>query len=148
MNLKKAEKNLTELLNKQMGLEFSYKTEDSLLVASCDIGLFEREKAIACTVWVFESGTVIFSFLLGKVPYTAMTLDTVSRFNSEVAFFKATMNSGTLNVLHEAYAVEEKQLTDYVKGIFGIMVSNDLKKNMENLFFLCDSAEEVKEEQS
>lgn len=148
MNLKKAEKNLTELLNKQMGLEFSYKTEESLLVASCDIGLYEREKPIACTIWVFESGTVIFSFLLDKVPYTAITLDTVSKFNSEVAFFKATMTSGMLNVLHEVYSVEEKQFVDYVKGIFGIMASNDLKKNMENLFFLCDSAAEMKEEQS
>lgn len=139
MNLKKAEKNLTELLNKQMGLNFSYKTEDGLLVASCDINLFEREKPVACTIWVFDSGSVVFSFLLDKVPYTALTLDSVAKFNSEVSFFKATMTSGVLNVLHEVYAVDDKLLPDYVKGILGALVSNGLKKHMENLFFLCDS---------
>jgi hypothetical protein len=143
MDLKKAEKNLTELLNKNMGLEFNYKTESGLLVAACDISLYEREKPIACTIWVFEGGSVLFSFLLDKVPYTALTLDTISKFNTEVAFFKATLGSGMINVLHEAYFVDDKGLSDYVKGILGILVSNDVKKNMENLFFLCDSAEGV-----
>ena len=86
---------------------------------------------------------LLFSFLLDKVPYTALTLDTISKFNTEVAFFKATIGSGMINVLHEAYFVDDKGLSDYVKGILGILVSNDVKKYMENLFFLCDSAEGV-----
>ena len=145
MDLKKAEKSLKELLNKQMELNFSYKTETGLLVASSNLTFYKREKPVACTIWVFENGAVILSFLIDKVPYTALSLDTVARFNSEVSFFKATMTSGVLNVLHEAYNVEEKQLPEYVKGILGVLTSNGLKKHLENLFFLCDSSEENQE---
>lgn len=147
MNLKKAEKSLTELLNKKMGLNFEYKTEDGLLVASTDLSLYGREKPASCTVWVFEGGSIIFSFLFDKIPYTAITLDSVSRFNSEVSFFKATLASGVLNILHEVYMVEEKSLPDYVKGILGILTSDEVKKHLENLLFLCDSAEDMKDDE-
>ena len=139
MNLKKVEKNLTDLLNKKMGLDFKYKTEDGLLVASCDLKVYDRERPAICTLWIFEAGTAIFSFLFDKIPYTALTLDTAAKFNSEVTFLKATVTSGMLNILHEAYIVEEKSLPDYVKGILGVLVSQDVKNYLEGLLLLCDS---------
>lgn len=148
MNLKKVEKNLTDLLNKKMGLDFQYKTEDGLLIASCDIKVYDRERPASCTLWIFESGSAIFSFLFDKVPYTALTLDAAAKFNSEVTFLKATVTSGMLNILHEAYIVDEKVLPSYVKGILGVLVSNDVKNYLEHLLLICDSnAESLSKEE-
>ncbi|MBQ7912737.1 MAG: hypothetical protein IJ308_03210 [Clostridia bacterium] len=138
MNLKKTEKNLTDLLNKKMGLEFTYKTEEGLLLANCNISLYGREKPITCNLWIFEAGSVLISFLCGEAPYTARVLDAASRFNSEVTFLKATVMSGVLNILHEAYVVEEKLLPAYVKGILGVLVSDEVKKNLEELLQACE----------
>lgn len=138
MNLKKTEKNLTDLLNKKMGLEFTYKTEEGLLLANCNISLYGREKPITCNLWIFEAGSVLISFLCGEAPYTARALDAASRFNSEVTFLKATVMSGVLNILHEAYVVEEKLLPAYVKGILGVLVSDEVKKNLEELLQACE----------
>ena len=138
MNLKKIEKNLTDLLNKKMELEFTYKTEEGLLLATCNLTLYGREKPITCNIWIFEAGSVLISFLCGPAPYTAHVLDTASRFNSEVTFLKATIMSGVLNILHEAYAVDEKLLPAYVKGILGILVSDEVKKNLEELLRACE----------
>ena len=138
MNLKKIEKNLTDLLNKKMKLDFTYKTEEGLLLATCNLTLYGREKPITCNLWIFEAGSVLISFLCGKAPYTAYVLDTAARFNSDVTFLKATIMSGVLNILHEAYAVDEKLLPAYVKGILGILVSDEVKKNLEELLHACE----------
>ena len=138
MNLKKIEKNLTDLLNKKMELEFTYKTEEGLLLATCNLTLYGREKPITCNIWIFEAGSVLISFLCGPAPYTAHVLDTAARFNSDVTFLKATIMSGVLNILHEAYAVDEKLLPAYVKGILGILVSDEVKKNLEELLHACE----------
>ena len=138
MNLKKIEKNLTDLLNKKMELDFTYKTEEGLLLATCNLTLYGREKPITCNIWIFEAGSVLISFLCGPAPYTAHVLDTAARFNSDVTFLKATIMSGVLNILHEAYAVDEKLLPAYVKGILGILVSDEVKKNLEELLHACE----------
>ena len=146
MNLKKVEKNLTDLLNKKMGFDFQYKTESGLLIGSCDLKIYDRERPASCTLWVFESGPAIISFLFDKIPYTALTLDMAAKFNSEVSFLKATVTSGMLNILHEAYVVDEKILPDYVKGILGVLVSQEVKKHLDGLLLLCDSNPENDEE--
>lgn len=138
MNLKKIEKNLTDLLNKKMGLEFTYKMEEGLLLACCNLTLYGREKPITCNLWIFEAGSVLMSFLCGEAPYTAHVLDATARFNSDVTFLKATIMSGVLNILHEAYAVDEKLLPAYVKGILGILVSDEVKKSLEDLLLACE----------
>ena len=138
MNLKKIEKNLTDLLNKKMGLEFTYKMEEGLLLACCNLTLYGREKPITCNLWIFEAGSVLMSFLCGEAPYTAHMLDATARFNSDVTFLKATIMSGVLNILHEAYAVDEKLLPAYVKGILGILVSDEVKKSLEDLLLACE----------
>ena len=80
---------------------------------------------------------MLFSFIPEKAPYTARVLDAAARFNSEVTFLKATVMSGVLNILHEAYAVDEKLIPAYVKGILGILVSDEVKKNLEDLLEAC-----------
>ena len=124
-----------------MGLEFTYKTEKGLLLANSNLTLYGREKPITCNFWIFESGSVIISFLCGEAPYTAHVLDAAARFNSDVTFLKATVMSGVLNILHEAYVVDEKFVPAYVKGILGVLVSDEVKKNLEDL--LCACEEEV-----
>ena len=138
MNLNKIKKNLTDLLNKKMGLEFTYKKEDGLLLASCSISLYGREKSVTCNLWIFEAGSVVISFLCGEAPYTLRVLDSTARFNSEVTFLKATIMSGVLNILHEAYVVDEKLVPVYVKGILGILVSDEVKQNLEELLSACE----------
>ena len=137
MNLKKIEKGLTELLNKNMNLDFKYKSQEGILLATTDLILYGRETPVSCTIWIFEAGSVLFSFIPEKAPYTARVLDAAARFNSEVTFLKATVMSGVLNILHEAYAVDEKLIPAYVKGILGILVSDEVKKNLEDLLEAC-----------
>lgn len=139
MNLKKIEKNLTDLLNNKMKLEFTYQTEEGLLLATCNLSLYGREKPITCNLWVFENGSLIISFLCGEAAYTARLLDAASRFNSEVTFLKATIMSGVLNILHEAYVVDEKLLPAYVKGILGVLVSDEVKKHLESVLEACQA---------
>lgn len=143
MNLKKIEKNLTDLLNNKMNLKFTYQTEEGILLAKSDLSLYGRKEPISCTIWIFEAGSVLISFLCGKASYTARVLDAASRFNSEVTFLKATIMSGVLNILHEAYAVEEKLVPAYIKGILGVLVSDDVKKYLEYLLEACEEKEEA-----
>ena len=138
MNLKKIEKGLTELLNKKMNLDFEYKTEEGILLATTNLSLYGREKPVSCTIWIFEAGSVLLSFIPTKAPYSARVLDSAARFNSEVTFLKATVMSGVLNILHEAYAVDEKLIPAYVKGILGVLVSDEVKNNLEDLLQACE----------
>lgn len=140
MNLKKIEKSLSELLNKKMNLDFTYKTEEDILLANVSLNLYGRENPVTCNLWIFEGGSMIMSFLFGKVPYTVQVLNAASSFNSEVTFFKATIMSGVLNILHEVYVVDEKMVAEYVKGMLGILTSDDVKVHLEALLQVCDAA--------
>lgn len=139
MNLKKIEKGLQELFNKELGLNFTFKTEDGVLEARQSVCLYGRSRPVDCAVWFFEKGSAMFSFHFGKMPYTADTLAELLKFNRDVTFLKGTVSSDNLVVMHEVYVVDEKNAAAYAKGIFGVLVSDEVTQALKQLLDICDA---------
>lgn len=134
MNFKKVQKELTDLFNKKMGLEFTYKVEDDILEARQNLTLYGRQNPVECTLLFFNSGAALFSFVLDEMPYSVEALDCLTKFNREVMFFKASIGAERLTLFHEVYLIDEKNIVDYVKGIIGFLVSDEVEKRLKPLF--------------
>lgn len=132
MKLNKAQKELTKLLVKEMGLDFEFTVKGDKLNAKNSITINGYDDDVFVDIVVFESGSFGVDFVFDKLDMTGQNLALINEFNDNSVWLHAHIrNDGYLVLTYNIAQISDVDLVENTSFILNQLVSDKIKKYLQ-----------------
>lgn len=132
MKLNKAQKDLTKLLVKDMGLDFEFTIKGNKLNAKNSITINGYDDDVFVDIVVFDSGSFGIDFVFDKLDLTGHNLALINEFNDNSVWLHAHIrNDGYLVLSYNIAQISDDDLIENTSCVLNQLVSDKIKKYLQ-----------------
>ncbi len=129
INLKKAQKELTKLLVKQLGLDFEFGLGEDRLTAKNSVSIDGYDDDVFISFVVFKSGSYGVDFVFDKIDRTPQALELLQNFNENSVWLAAFIrDDGYLVLRYNVMQLSDDDVVQNTESVMQKLISPEIRE--------------------